>query len=96
MTDEKRSTLEDLYATLAAHWPTPDLTPPPELEESRAAYDRLGRSYLNHIVNIVIQAPANDALTVRLQAKMLKAAMDEAVVSCDEIGLGVLDAFAGP
>jgi hypothetical protein len=43
MTDEKRSTLEDLYATWAGHWPVADLSPPLELEESRAAYERLGR-----------------------------------------------------
>jgi hypothetical protein len=96
MTDEKRSKLEDLFATWSAHWPVPDLSPPPELEESRAAYEWLGRSYLGHIVRVMLEAPSNDPLTVSLQAKMLKAAMSEAVASSDEIGMRVLDAFAEP
>lgn len=72
----------------------PDVSPPPELERHRAAHERLGRSYLNLVVRTMLEAPGSDALTVSLQTKLLKASMQEAGDSSDEIGLRLLDSFA--
>jgi len=44
----------------------------------------------------MLDAPDLEAITVKLQAKMLKAAMTEAASASDETVLRVLDAFAEP